>query len=516
MTPHRWIITLTAAAISLALAASVSGRWTAAQSEGATTLISLAADGTPGDGSSSEPFVALRGGHVAFTSGASNLVPGDTNEAYDVFVRDLSTGVTSRVSVATGGAEADSDSAAGGISEDGRYVVYESFASNLVPGDTNREPDVFLHDRRSGVTTLVSRAPDGAPADAGAEDPTISANGRVVAFDSASSNLVDGDTNGMRDVFAWDRALDGTVRVSVSDAGDQVVAPSFGASISEDGDRVAFTSESRRLVPGDENGFPDVFVRDLKLEETAIVSVASDGTQADDESGEAAIAASGEHVAFTSLAISLDAVGSVWRSAFVRALADEQTVRASVSSSGQAADGNTERPSLTSDGRLVAFASTAANLVPNDTNTSFDVFVRDIGGGITVRASVTSAGAEGDGASRNASISGDGRFVAFDSRSALVPGAGSGVRQVYLRDLVGGPIPTSTTPPDFAHMPWAGLNTWPGAPTITPTPTRPTATPSMTPTPSSTPTRTPRPTRTPQPPTDTPLPPTATPKAEVQ
>ncbi|MFN2114534.1 MAG: TolB family protein, partial [Anaerolineae bacterium] len=485
----------------------------AAQAGGRTVLISKGNDGTPGNSSSTGPHVAEGGGYVAFTSGASNLVPGDTNDAYDVFVHELATGETSRVSVATDGSEATGDSTAGGISADGRYVVFESFASNLVAGDTNREPDVFLHDRRTGLTMLVSAGLDGAPADAGASAPAISANGRVVAFESDSTNLVPDDGNGVRDVFAWDLALGRIVRVSVSSAGAEAAAPSHGAAVSGDGALVAFTSDSRRLVDDDLNGVADVFVRDLAAGETALVSRATSGAQADDECGEAAISSGGEHVAFTSLALTLDNVGSVWRSAFVRSLADESTVRVSVSAAGSAAEGNAEHPVLTADGRLVAFSSEAANLVPDDSNSDSDVFVNFIGGGITVRASVWSSGEEGDGASRNPSISGDGRWVAFDSRAVLASGVPAGVRQVYVRDLAGGPIPTATTPPDYAHLPWAGLNTWPGAPTPTATPTRPTATASITPTPSATPTRTPRPTRTPPPPSATPRPPTATPKS---
>jgi Tol biopolymer transport system component len=177
-----------------------------------TRRASEAADGTPADGDSVQPVLSASGRHVAFVSAARNLVAGDTNDAIDVFVKDLATGAVERVSVATGGAQADGPSFEPALSADGRYVAFESFASNLVPGDTNRRSDVFVHDRASGVTRRVSVAANGRPTNDDNWTPSLSADGRFVAFRSDATNLAVADGNRSSDVYVVDlgaRDLDG-------------------------------------------------------------------------------------------------------------------------------------------------------------------------------------------------------------------------------------------------------------------------------------------------------------------
>jgi hypothetical protein len=200
---------------------------------------------------------------VAFKSGASNLVAGDTNGYYDIFVRDRQTGQTTRVSVASDGTQSNSDSEYPSINADGRYVAFSS-ASKLVPGDTNGSYDVFVHDRQTGITERVSVASDGTQGnyDSGYwNSPCISADGRYVAFDSGASNLVPGDTNWPTDVFVRDRQAVRTTRLSVASDGAQANGGSWYACISADGRYVAFGSGAVNLVPGDTTGW-DVFVRD--------------------------------------------------------------------------------------------------------------------------------------------------------------------------------------------------------------------------------------------------------------
>ena len=208
---------------------------------GDTMRVSLASDGTQGNGGSGYPSISTDGRYVAFYSGASNLVSGDTNNKGDVFVHDQQSGQTERVSVASDGTQGIGDSLDPSISADGRYVAFSSWANNLVSGDTNIKPDVFVYDRQSEQTTRVSVTSDGTQGNGYSERPSISADGRYVAFDSIASNLVSGDT-GHEDVFVHDLQSGQTERVSVASDGTQGNDDSWYPSISADGRYVAFYS----------------------------------------------------------------------------------------------------------------------------------------------------------------------------------------------------------------------------------------------------------------------------------
>src|SRR4029453_10228645 len=160
---------------------------------GSTTRVSTSTGGGQGNGRSFVPAISADGWYVAFYSDASNLVSGDTNGTRDVFVRDLQRGETTRVSVSTSGTEANGDSFAPGISSDGRYVAFASAATNLVDGDTNDANDIFVRDRQTNTTTRVSVGYDGSQANGGSDPPSLSGDGRLVAFTSAAPNLGSGD-----------------------------------------------------------------------------------------------------------------------------------------------------------------------------------------------------------------------------------------------------------------------------------------------------------------------------------
>lgn len=255
------------------------------------------------------------GRYVVFDSWAPNLVPGDTNEQADVFLRDLEQAVTERISDASDGSQGNDASwkpRQGAISDDARFVVFQSAASNLVPDDTNRctaqEPfpettsclDVFVRDRKMGRTTRVSVASDGAPANDESGLPFISGNGRYVAFSSDASNLVAGDTNGVSDVFVKDQVTGTVERVSVSTTGEQANGDTWVASITGDGRLVSFTSRAGNLVPNDANGALDVFVHDRATNTTVLASVATDRHQGDRLSTSGMLSRDGTHLAFKS------------------------------------------------------------------------------------------------------------------------------------------------------------------------------------------------------------------------
>lgn len=226
---------------------------------GETTRASVASDGSEADSSSYNPSISADGRYAAFESLATNLVPGDTNGSRDIFVLDRQTNQTTRASVASNGSQGDSDSYYPRISADGRYVAFYSYADNLAPGDANGYADVFVRDRHTGQTTLVSVASDGTQGNSASVVPSISPDGRYVAFHSPSTNLVAGDTNGYLDVFVHDRQTGQTIRVSVAADGSQGNAASYTPSISAAGSYVAFYSHAENLVPGDTNGQTDVF-----------------------------------------------------------------------------------------------------------------------------------------------------------------------------------------------------------------------------------------------------------------
>jgi Tol biopolymer transport system component len=407
-----------------------------------TELVSVRSNGRQGDdisGRFSAPAISGNGLVVAFDSQATNLVGGDTNRAVDLFVRDRTTGRTTVVSVSSRGKLGNGHSLGPAVSGDGRFVAFESDASNLVPADTNFMRDIFVHDRLTRDTTRVSVGPGGAQADATSLDASISADGRYVAFISDASNLVPGGSTG-RQAFVHDRVTGVTELVSVDTAGTESDGFATGAAISADGRSVAFGSFATNLVPVDTNGAIDIFVHDRLTGTTVRASVRTDGGEGNDSSLRASISGDGSIVTFSSNATNLvDGDTNERRDIFVHFLATGVTERISVSSAGVQSDGDSDGfgirggtsfgPEISNDGSHVAFDSQATNLIADDTNTcslqggqSFpnpgqcpDIFVRDLLSDTTVRVSVDSGGTQSNGASTDPDINGDGSVTTFFS-----------------------------------------------------------------------------------------------------
>ena len=408
---------------------------------GDTTRVSVASDGAQGNGYSTYPSVSTDGRYVAFSSDATNLVIGDTNGSCDIFVRDRQTGQTTRVSIATDGTQgndilgctADNKPS---ISANGRYVTFWTDANNLVNGDTNNSSDVFVHDQQTGETTRVSVATDGTQGNSYSRVSSISADGRYVAFSSEANNLVIGDTNNRGDVFVHDRQTGQTTRVSLASDGTQGNIESWFPSISADGRYVAFTSWASNLVSGDTNGYGDVFVHDRQSGGTMRVSVATDGTQGNRDSLYPFVSGDGRYVAFHSISnnlVSGDTNNTY--DIFVHDLLNGQTTRVSVATDGTQGNGNSFSSSISANGRYVAFRSYASNLVSGDTNSTDDIFVHDRQSGQTTRVSLASSGTQGNGGSLFPSISADGRYVAFQSEdSNLVSGDTNGTSDVFVHE----------------------------------------------------------------------------------
>ena len=415
-----------------------------------TARVSVDSWGNEGNAASYACYISGSGRFVAFESSASNLVPVDDNGTMDVFVRDLDNGRVELLSVSTRGVQANSASTSASISANGRVAVFQSYATNLVdpfkptidfchlgakwsPGqlddkhiDTDglRAPvhetlQVYGHDRKSGLTFMVSVTPQGKAANAAADQPFISPDGRYVTFRSRATDLVNGVSDGRAHIFLRDLLLGTTEVISVGTNANncwQLICAdgdSAWGRVSEGGRWVAFSSKATNLVPGDVNGVEDVFLRDRLHNVTTRISVP---------------------------AIPIDAGPFVGGKTFAPSIVYPDARGLSVYDHGGPyleANGASTAPSISYDGRFVAFQSLADNLVPGDDNAALDVFVRDRITGVVSLVSIGLQGGVGDGRSYMPVISPDGEYVRFTSEARnLVPADTNGMPDTFLRLLV--------------------------------------------------------------------------------
>ncbi len=402
-----------------------------------TQRVSVSSSGRQGNDGSAFASVSSDGRFVAFSSNASNLVAGDDSDPYhldsQIFVHDRLTGTTDIVSVDSAGVVGNESSTWPVISADGRHVAFLSNATNLAPNCPGWY-QVYVHDRATGATEVASRSTlTGGSCNAYCGPPAISADGRFVGFMSYADDLVANDFNGENDVFLRDLESHTTEIVSLASSGAQGNDVSFDCAISADGRFVAFSSSATNLVAADGNGNSDVFVRDRQLSTTELVSVDSSGVQANSGSLSPAISGDGTRVAFTSHATNLGAGGSPYAQTFVRDRRARTTVLASAGAGGVPANRDTRYPSMSLDGSCVGFTSEATNLDPAATHVS-NAFVHEVEANTTEVVSRNAAG-EGDQGSDFAAMSADGRFVGFDSSADnLVSGDTNHASDVFVHD----------------------------------------------------------------------------------
>jgi Tol biopolymer transport system component len=393
---------LSLAATGLALTAAVPAR----ADEQVLSRLSVAADGRQGNGASSRPVISGDGRVAAFHTNATNLITADWNGAGGVLVKDLTTGEMTRV-------------AAGlfpTLSHDGRYVAFQSGSSTLVPGDTNGKTDVFVHDREANTIVRASVASDGTQGNGASEEPYLAAGGRFVVFNSAATNLAPGATGVNRKVFVHDLETGTTTEVSVRPDGVPTTKDSSSATVSADGRYVAFLSAVRELVPGSTyQNVMSAYVRDVQTGTTRRVPSGF-------VKGWATISADGRFVGFMDSRSDLvpgdtNRVSDVFR----YDLELGEMIRVNVADDGTQADKDSgyvpQGVPLSADGRFVLFESAATNLVPADTNARRDVFVRDTQAGTTTRISGDSTA--GTGGNYVGSLSADGGAAVFHSELAL-------------------------------------------------------------------------------------------------
>jgi uncharacterized repeat protein (TIGR01451 family) len=444
---RRRTITLTAVtAVTASLAVVVTAAPSAASSP-TTTRVSLTSTGAQSKGGASDaPSVSSNGRYVAFASTATNLVPGDTNAASDVFVRDTVSGTTTLVSVGAGGVPANGASDQPSISGDGRYVAFRSAASNLVASDTNGHYDVFVRDLVAGTTSLVSQSTGGTQGDNDSAQPFVSATGRYIVFQSLADNLISADQLGKQDIFLRDTQLGTTERVSLSMSNGSPAGPSAFPSVSADGRWVAFQSGGFNITGDCSTGTTQIYVRDRQSGTnyclTDGVNIHAYGNGA---STHPQISSDGSTVVWTSVATNLvsgDTNGN--GDVFERAATGGPITLVSKGPGSTQSDGVSDWPSVDAVGRMVAFDSTATDLVSGDTNAVGDTFVWDNQQKTMTRADVTSAGVQATAVSTKPEISATGQQVVFRTTSALVSNDTNGAADAYERDL--GTLPN----PDLA------------------------------------------------------------------
>lgn len=382
------------------------------------TLISRPADGTATDHESWAPSVSADGGSVAFSSFVPHLTVDDANDAADVFVRDVGSGQVVRASFASDGAELAESSAQSSISGDGSRVAFVTGAS-AVPEDLNGRQDVYLRDLDRGTTVLVSASEGGGAGSGPSGRPRLASDGSVVVFTSGADDLVQGDTNGVTDVFVRDLASGRTTRVSQAPDGSELASPSTAPALSSDGRHVAFTVRP-------EGAAPQLLLHDVRLGTTVNTGVAPCGVAAP------TVSDGGRFIAY----VSCDdgpGDGNGLPDVLVHDLATGFTEV--ISRSPQGAVGVAGAPTMSADGRFIAFASDSPELVAGDANVARDVFVRDRVTGSVTLASVGRNGREASGGSDEPAISADGRAVAFSSFARLHAEDLDRGQDVYLRHL---------------------------------------------------------------------------------
>lgn len=414
---------------------------------GTTKRVSLDAGQDDPDGISLNRSLSADGSLIAFSSEATDLVPGDVNLLRDVFLRDRAGGANVLVSAGIGGASANGRSGEPAISADGRFVAFTSEAANLVAGDTNNSADVFVRDLVAGTTKRVSLGAGGVQGNQASQHPAISGDGKYVAFTSRATNLVSGDSNGRSDVFVRNIVTKTTTRVSLASGGAQGNGNSLRPTISADGRAVAFESLATNFTPTTTSGFSNTFVRvgvsgpPVASTPTVLVSRNLKGKPANADSFLAGVSADATKVVYTSRASNIattNIVGdaNVAADVFEFDIASLTAVRVSVNEFGGDAAGDSFSRAPSNDGRYVAFMSTANDLVSGTGTqaTVQDVFLRDLLTGRTILLSYDDNDQKADGNSYKPAITTDGGTVAWRSDAAdLVSSDGNTLSDVFVR-----------------------------------------------------------------------------------
>lgn len=387
--------------------------------------ISVTSDGIQANGQSGSSSISDDGRFISFESNATNLVANDFNGQTDTFIYDRLNKTVELITIAPDGTQANGSSSSGDLSGDGRYLTFASFASNLVPNDINNQRDIFIYDRLNKTTELVSIANGGTQANGLSLFSVISDDGNYIAYESTADNLVAGDTNGLGDIFLFDRLNQTTERINVAADGTQANGVTTLGSISDDGNYITFTSDANNLVAGDTNGKSDIFVYDRLNQTVELISQAA--TLGNGNSTSGVISGNGSFVVYQSEANNLVAGDTNSKSdIFIYDRLNQTTELVDVAADGTQSNGNSQNPTISDDGKVITFLSEANNLVTGTTDPGFNVFMRDRSEQTTRRFNADSL----------ATLSGDAQsLVLTSSLSDLVANDTNNTGDVFVVDL---------------------------------------------------------------------------------
>jgi|GEM_PF-3461789 len=409
---------------------------------GVTYWVSADSNGNAVNQRSHDCSISGNGRYVAFTCGSDALLAaGDSNGQFDVFVYDLVSRTTELVSYRTGGAQANGTSAYPSISDDGHYVVFVSYASNLIAaGTSGGHANVYIHDRDTDETLLLSKSTGGGEANDECTHPVISGNGQYVAFESEATDLVGvgaGFAANQKDIYVCDRQGNGMELVSISSADAYGDGESRYPTISDDGNYVAFDSVATTLDGGDGIRY-NVFARDRSRHQTQIMSINRDGNIPNNHSMNPSYSDDGLYILYESFASDLvDTDNNGW-DIFVYDLLERKTKLISRSSKGEQANDDCHDPCLSGNAEYVAFSSLADNLVLNDNDALYDLFVKQIGG--AVRPMSTSASDDNDAKLIALGTSAGALSPVFDPAvTGYSQSVGSGVKSVTVTAIAADP-----------------------------------------------------------------------------
>jgi Tol biopolymer transport system component len=398
-------------------------------------LVSANASGTEANNQNTMPSISADGRYVAFRSNATNLVAPATSN-FQIFRKDLQTGEVKLVSCKADSTQGNNASSYPSMSADGRYVAFASYATNLLSVATSSQ-QVFRKDLQTGEVKLVSCTAAGTQGSAESGAPSMSPDGEYVAFASKAPNLVlpwNGFTNVYRkNVQTGELALCSTDSSGVAGNGG-----SYSPCMTADSAYVFFESDAKNLV-SPPTTTRHIYRKYVVTGETILVSCTSSGAPGNNSSFNPTASPDGRYVVFDSIATDLVSPASSLRQAFRKDLRTGEVRLVSCSTAGGQGDANSYVPVISENGRVVSFASDATNLVSPATGNR-QVFRKDMENGAVVVCSADAAGNPGNGLSNWSSITPDGRYVAFDTTATNLVSPPTSHAGIYRKELT---VPTT-------------------------------------------------------------------------
>ncbi len=403
---------------------------------GDVTLVSCTSGGTASTGTCQDPSISAGGRYVAFTATASNLAPGVTSNS--IFRKDVASGEVTLCSCAPDGTSGNQASEYPSISADGTFVAFRSSSTNLIPGHpTNGNQQVFRKDLVTGEVMLCSSGPDGTQGNKTAGEPCISADGRFVVFASNSTNLLSSGATSSVQLFRKDLVTGETVLISCSPTGNQGNNTSDDVVVNSDSRYATFVSWATNLIPGNPTTGAQVFRKDLTTGEVMLVSSSASGAQGDQDSYDPDINTDGRYISFESISGNLVAGLTAGRKHVYRKDLQSQEVRlCSVNISGNEGNYDSASASISANGGYVSFRTQSTNLSPEAVNGQYHILRKSLAGGEVACCSISAAGQPGNQTSDSSDLSSDGKFVAFDSTATnLIDGQPTSGKQVFRKEL---------------------------------------------------------------------------------